>query len=190
MLGDVGISGAKDRMTDGVWIGDVDGVEVLLGLLLLAITDFLCWLGVNKSRFTSIELTKLSNTGTKVSPDLWWPAWWRSRRTWLAAEERSRMLCMSPTLDVVLATEQLLLSRLLAFGLSPPCLHSTGSPWSNWPHMETVWGGGEPLRRWVNCSWILILQIQFQFSMLWQSMPINSLPAERLQTQLRTNVWI
>ena len=58
-------------MTYGERTGDVDGVEVLLGLLLLAITDFLCWLGVNKSRFTSFELTKFSNTGTKVSPDLW-----------------------------------------------------------------------------------------------------------------------
>ena len=127
-MGDVGTSGAKERITDGLWVGDVDGVEVLLGLLLLAITDFLSWFGVNRSRFTSFEFTRLSNTGTRVSPDLWFPDWWRSRRTWLAAEERSRMLCISPTLDLVLATELPLLSRLLAFRQSPPTLHSTGSP--------------------------------------------------------------
>ena len=108
--------------------GDVDGVEVLLGLLRLAITDFLSWFGVNRSRFSSFEFTRLSNTGTRVSPDLWFPDWWRSRRTWLAAEERSRMLCISPTLDLVLATELPLISRVVAFRLSSPTLHSTGSP--------------------------------------------------------------
>ena len=140
-------------------------------MLLLAITGFLSWFWVNRSRFTSFEFTKLSNTGTRVSPDLWLPDWWRSCHTWLAAEERSRMLCISPTLDLVLATELPLLSRLLAFRQSPPTLHSTGSPWSNLPYLETVWGGGEPLRRWLNCSWKMILQIQIQFSMLWQSKP-------------------
>ena len=39
--GEVGTCGAKPQIADGALVGDDDGVEVLLGLLLLVITDFL-----------------------------------------------------------------------------------------------------------------------------------------------------